>query len=101
MDIPLGSNGGFTNPNGPGLDIVGIVLNRTFRLTLTYDTEVYQYLTIKKFMAHFQKTLEKMIDHCTAKKESEITLSDLSSTRVDAREFEAMFDALEEMNVEK
>ena len=59
------------------LDINGMVVSGQLRLSFNYNTYEYERRTIEKLLEAYQSSLAAIINHCTGKKEKELTPSDL------------------------
>jgi non-ribosomal peptide synthase protein (TIGR01720 family) len=75
------------------LEIVGIIAANSLTMEFNYNSSTYNKDTIAGFLNKFEKRLLQIIDHCTSKEETELTLSDFGSA-IEEQELESVFDML-------
>jgi non-ribosomal peptide synthase protein (TIGR01720 family) len=81
------------------IDINGAVGNGRLRLEFTYNRYEYRQNNIKKLVDSYQSNLEKIIQHCLNKvktDDTEMTLSDFSSSNLDEQDLETIYEDLAE-----
>ncbi len=81
------------------LDINGSVINGRLNLEFTYNRYEYERKTIKKLIDSYKSNLVKIIEHCVNKvkvEDTEMTLSDFSSSNLNEQDLEAIYEELAE-----
>ncbi|MCP4151600.1 MAG: amino acid adenylation domain-containing protein [bacterium] len=76
------------------LDIYGMVTGGTLTLSVSYNEKECDKENITSLTGHYKSRLQQIIDHCTGREDTELTLSDFSSTQMDNEDMESMFDVL-------
>ncbi|MCX6583795.1 MAG: amino acid adenylation domain-containing protein [Candidatus Aminicenantes bacterium] len=69
-------------PVSQKIDIEGVTRDGQLRLDIYYNRYEYKQATIEKFARLLQTNLEKVIDHCLARKQKEATPSDLGCHKI-------------------
>jgi amino acid adenylation domain-containing protein/non-ribosomal peptide synthase protein (TIGR01720 family) len=95
-DISAGRSYSLSTERIYTFDIVGMVLEGKLKMSVRYSKQEYDEETILAFVQAYEKSLQQIIDHCMAKEETQLTLSDLSLEDFNEREVAAVFDELEE-----
>ncbi len=78
------------------LYIEGLVFKGKLRMSVNYDTRGYHEKEIGVLMNGYEVHLRQIIDHCTAREETEFTLSDYSAA-IDEQEAEQVIEILREI----
>ncbi len=78
------------------LDIYGIINQKRLKLSVSYNTREYDEERILGLINSYEERLVQIIDHCTGKEDTELTVSDFSTTQMDTEDMENMFEVLEE-----
>jgi amino acid adenylation domain-containing protein/non-ribosomal peptide synthase protein (TIGR01720 family) len=76
-------------------NIVGIVVEGKLKISIGYSRKEYNKDTVLYFADTYRKSLEEIVDHCMAREESEMTVSDFSSTRLTEEDIEIVYGVLE------
>ncbi len=77
------------------VDISGMVTGGRLSMSFTYNRQQFEEDTIESMAENYRSALEEIIRHCTGKEETEMTVSDYSSSDLDEDEVDAVFDELE------
>lgn len=75
------------------LEIYGIIVRGQLNISVNYNTEAFNEAQISSFARGYKKSLQQIIDHCAAREETELTLSDYG-VPLDEQEAEVVFDIL-------
>ncbi|MCP5103044.1 MAG: amino acid adenylation domain-containing protein [bacterium] len=70
------------------LEFTGAISDGKFSMGIGYNPGEYESATIAELAAGYRESLLDIIRHCTAKEESELTVSDLTSSDFDQQEME-------------
>ncbi|MCP4215806.1 MAG: hypothetical protein GY765_14230 [bacterium] len=76
------------------LNADGAVTDGILTLSVSYNEKEFDKENIAPLVVHYKSRLQQIIDFCIGREESELTLSDFSSTEMDNEDMEAMFDVL-------
>ncbi|MCP4150943.1 MAG: amino acid adenylation domain-containing protein [bacterium] len=95
-EISTGNSIALNTPLEYSLEIIGMVTEETLNMSVSYCPKEYRESKMQEFLDAYKQNLEKIIDLCTEKKETELTLSDLSSSDLKEDEMESIFGELEE-----
>lgn len=77
------------------IDVNGLVADEQLRVTFTYCAREFKEDSIQKLADEFLLCLQRLIDHCLGREESEMTLSDYDASDLDENEMDAILDELD------
>jgi non-ribosomal peptide synthase protein (TIGR01720 family) len=99
-EMPQGNNVSLNSEMISSLYILGIVFKGTLKISMNYDPGYYAENQIRELVALYKNDLLQLIDHCTAGKEPEFTLSDYSVS-LPEKEAEIVFDFLSKIKLDE
>lgn len=99
-NVPSGSPVGPHMERNYTLDVSGIIVNQQLILSIAYHKDEYTMAHIGELIETYKNKLCLVIDHCAAKKDSELTVSDLSSGDFSEDEMNDIMNELQEGFVE-
>lgn len=70
------------------LEILGMTVNKHLVVSIAYNKKQYQAESIETLLNQYKVELKRLISHCLAKKEKELTPSDLTYKKLSIEEFE-------------
>ncbi len=79
--------------------INGWISNQKLKISVNYDTDVYDKKLISTLSEKYLERLQQLIDYCSGKKNTELTTSDFSAPMED-QEAEALFDLLGQISID-
>ncbi len=98
-DISSGNVVSLNSDRISAIGIVGMVFDGKLRINVNYDNRNFEENEIRDMVNGYEKRLVQIIDHCTAKEDTELTLSDFTSS-IEEQEAEQVFDILSEITLE-
>ena len=95
VDMPAGRLQSMNSKRKYHLEIMGMVSDAQLKIEIYYNALEYEKNTIINLMTVYKEYLQKIIEHCVQKKETELTKSDFSSSRIKDEDVANMYEALE------
>lgn len=96
-NLSPGNNIAEENEHIYAIDINGMIKNKKLAISFNFDANMVKRETMHKFVEDYKRNLLDIIKHCTNKKESEVTPSDLGSNLVDIDELDEFMDELQNL----
>ncbi|WP_066495485.1 non-ribosomal peptide synthetase [Abyssisolibacter fermentans] len=82
------------------LDIGGVISKGVLNIRVNYNYHQYKKETIFQLVNMYKKNLQRIINHCTNKEDTEKTLSDFTSYDLDELEVDKIFDSIKDITIE-
>jgi amino acid adenylation domain-containing protein/non-ribosomal peptide synthase protein (TIGR01720 family) len=82
------------------LELVGMITGNTLKMSVNFYKEEFSEKKISAFVNQYKIRLRQILGHCLEKEETELTLSDFS-TSIEEEEAEFMFDILSEITLDE
>lgn len=79
------------------VDINGKVEDKRLEMSFTYNRNEYEESHIKRLADSYYSNLNKLINYCMNREDSELTLSDFTSKSIDQQDLDTIFDDLENL----
>ncbi len=91
-----GDNASPGNRNLYTLNLNGVISEGRLTLSFTYDANEYEETTIQRLGRCFEDAAKKIIHFCVAKEDTEMTLSDYSTSRLDEEDMDSILEDFED-----
>ena len=76
------------------LNLCAIVVQDSLNIQIEYNSDSFDAETIRQLAQNFKFNLERIIDHCMGKEETEMTVSDFDDEKLSLEEFEKLQDQI-------
>jgi amino acid adenylation domain-containing protein/non-ribosomal peptide synthase protein (TIGR01720 family) len=89
---PIGPSASPRGPRPFALELAAMAIDGRLRLAITYPGAVMSEASIQELRRALEEELRVVVDHCTGRKEPELTPADLTHKGLSLDEFEGLFD---------